>query len=296
VRAAVLRLGRAIVQRAAEARAPQPGRAGWQARLELDFAHRGERTVLGRRRHEGPLMVQSAFYPEGAPCHVYLLHPPGGLVGGDELDLRVHAGPASHALLTTPAAGKFYRSDGRICRVRQRLRVAGGATLEWLPGESIVFQGARCVLDSRIDLEPGARLLAWEAWGLGRPACGEGFDAGSFRQHQELWLDGRPLLVERNEAVAGSAWLGGAWGLGGHVAAATLLAYPGDARGLDAARRATGVDDGIRAAAGMLDGLLVCRVLARGLLALRTQIERWWRALRPLITGCAATPPRVWAT
>lgn len=279
-----------------DVRALQPARTGWQARIELDFEHRGERTVMGRKRHQGPLMVQSAFYPEGGPCHVYLLHPPGGLVGGDELDVQVHAAPASHVLLTTPAAGKFYRSDGRVCRVRQRLRVAGGATLEWLPAESIVFQGARCVQDSRIDLEPGARLLAWEAWVLGRPACGEGFEAGSFRQRQELWLDGRPLLVERNEAVAGSPWLGGHWGLARHVAAATLLAYPGDAHGLRAARQVIDASDGIRAAAGVLDGLLVCRVLASSLIALRAQLECWWRALRPLVTGRAAVAPRVWAT
>ena len=270
--------------------------AGWRACIELDFERRGERTVLARRRHQGPLMVQSAFYPEGGTCHVYLLHPPGGLVGGDELRLEVHAAPASHALLTTPAAGKFYRSDGARSRLTQRMRVARGATLEWLPAESIVFQGARCVLDSRIELESGARLLAWEAWVLGRPASGEAFHAGSFRQCQELWLDRRPLLVERNDAIGGSAWLRGAWGLAGRAAAATLLAYPGDEQAVQAARRAIGGGSEVFAAASVLDGLLVCRVLAGGLLELRAQLERWWHALRPLITGRVAVAPRIWAT
>lgn len=251
---------------------------------------------MARRRHAGPLLVQSAFYPEGGTCHVYVLHPPGGLVGGDELRIDVQAAPASHALLTTPAAGKFYRSDGRVSRLEQRMRVARDATLEWLPAESIVFQGARCVLDSRIELESGARLLAWEAWVLGRPACDEAFHTGSFRQRQELRLDGRPVLVERNDAVAGSAWLTSAWGLAGHVAAATLLAYPGDADALHTARDAIDASDDVVAAVSVLDGLLVCRVLASSLLPLRAQLERWWRVLRPLITGRVAVPPRVWAT
>ena len=281
---------------APEARAAPVDAAGWQACLELDFAHRGERTVMVRRRHQGPLMVQSPFYPEGGTCHVYVLHPPGGVVAGDALRIDINARAGSQVLLTTPAAGKFYRSDGPLARLTQRIRIAHGATLEWLPAESIVFRGARCTVDSRIDLDPGARLLAWEAWVLGRPACGETFDAGSFRQQQSVWVAGRPLLIERNHALAGSAWLGGAWGLANHAAAATMLAYPGGEQALQAARQAIVHARGVQAAASVVDGLLVCRVLAYELHELRAQIERWWRALRALITGREAVAPRVWST
>ncbi len=272
-------------------------RTGWDARLELTFQRRDTRTVLARRRHEGPLMVQSPFYPEGAPCHVYLLHPPGGLVAGDRLDVQVRAEPASHALVTTPAASKLYRSEGAEAVVRQQLAVCRDAILEWLPGESIVFDGARCDLGTGVDLEPGARLLAWESWILGRPACQEVFARGRFRQRLEVRLDGVPLLVERNAADGGSPWLSQPWGLGGRAAAGTLVAWPADATCADAARDAAARVPG-EALTGvtLVDGLLVCRALAAGLAALRARLEAWWRILRPRVAGRDAVAPRVWAT
>src|SRR5262245_10241542 len=100
---------------------PREGRAGWEASLDLKFAARGARTVLARRASVGPLVVQRPFYPEGGVAHVYLVHPPGGVVGGDQLRLSVLAEEGAHALLTTPAATKFYRSDGRVARQRQEI-------------------------------------------------------------------------------------------------------------------------------------------------------------------------------
>src|SRR3954471_15398906 len=89
-------------------------RAGWEASLDLEFATQGTRTFLARRASVGPLVVQRPFYPEGDVCHVYVVHPPGGVVGGDRLDLNIRARSGAHALITTPAATKFYRSDGRV--------------------------------------------------------------------------------------------------------------------------------------------------------------------------------------
>src|SRR6478735_7509296 len=87
--------------------------AGWRATLTLGFERRAERTVLARREHDGPLVVQKSLHPEGpGTCHAIVVHPPSGLVGGDELELRVGVGRDAHALLTTPGAGRFYRSAG----------------------------------------------------------------------------------------------------------------------------------------------------------------------------------------
>ena len=118
----------------------EPSAACWRARLELGFdQHRGI-TRLGHRKRFGPLAVQRPFYPEGAPCHVYLLHPPGGVVGGDQLDIDITLGENCQALITTPGAAKFYRSEGSVAQQQISMQLAPGAELEWLPQENILFR------------------------------------------------------------------------------------------------------------------------------------------------------------
>ena len=132
---------------------------------------RGERTVLARRRHHGPLVVQRPFYPEpNGTCHLYVLHPPGGVVGGDRLsvDVRLARG-AARALLTTPAAAKFYRTQGLRAAQRLHMRVGAGSRLEWLPQENIVYRrGGHRARDARRARQPArsrsaGTSLAWAA-------------------------------------------------------------------------------------------------------------------------------------
>ena len=144
---------------------------GWQAALDLGFAREDGATRLARRAHRGPLVVQRPFLPEGpGVCHVYLLHPPGGLVGGDELTIDVEVDAGAHALVTTPAAGKVYRTTGAAARQTQRLRVADGATLEWLPQEAILYDGARATLETRVELGAARRFIGIDAVCFGLPA------------------------------------------------------------------------------------------------------------------------------
>lgn len=269
---------------------------GWLGRMELGFDTVRGRTVPVHRSHAGPLVVQSPFYPEGPVCHLYLLHPPGGVVGGDELRVEAALAPATHVLMTTPAATKLYRSAGALARVRQSLRLDDGACLEWLPQETLAFAGARAQLRTRVHLHGTARFLGWEAVGLGRPAGGEAFDHGMLRQDLELWHDGMPLMVERNALDASSALLHEAWGLSGYRSLATLLACPAEEHLLCAARRAMADFDPGRAAATLVDGVLACRVLGHDLLAIRGLLLRLWRTLRPLLMHREAVPPRIWAT
>lgn len=271
------------------------GDDGWLGELELAFQPGPRRTILKRRRHLGPFVVQSPFYPEGGTCHAYLLHPPGGLVGGDRLHLDVRCASGSHALLTTPAAGKIYRSAGPRTLIRQHLAVASGAALEFLPTETILFDGAHARARTHLELRSGARVVAWDAWVMGRPASGEGFDHGQVQQSLELSIDGRPLLLESNAIEGGGRWLHAPWGLGARPACVTLLACPADEHALTLARRATGVP-GCDAAVTLVDGVLVSRAIAASLVALRRQMERWWQALRPAVIGREAVAPRVWAT
>lgn len=264
--------------------------AGWSAQLQLRFVRRDAVTRLGARRHFGPLLVQRPFYPEGAPCHVYVLHPPGGIVAGDRLELDIQLEPGSHALLTMPGASKFYRSIGPTARLAQRFHLATGSTLEWLPQDSIFFSGARASLDSRFTLEPGARLLAWETLCLGRPVMGERFDQGALDSRLRIELPDEVGLHERLRLEGGRLDK-----LGGHPLLATFCAAPADQAVLEQVRPL--LDELANpAGATLLGSLLVIRVLDHDNQHLQRTLQRLWHVLRPAVLGLAACPPRIWAT
>jgi len=276
------------------------------ATLELEFAASSGATILARRAHTGPLAVQRPFFPEGREvCHVYLLHPPGGLVGGDQLRVDVRVGSGAHALVTTPAATKLYRTTGATARQEQRLRVAAGGALEWLPQETILYDGADAVLRTRVDLEAGARFVGAEVLCFGLPARDEGFSRGRCRQALEIWRGGRPLLVERGRLDGASPVHAARWGLGGAPVLGSLVAVPAPDKELLAALRAqaealsagdlgaaTVLGDGDRAPAQ----LLAVRYLGASVERAHAFLQRAWRLLRPALLGRPAEPPRIWAT
>lgn len=281
--------------------------AGWHAALALDFRHAGDRTVLAARRHEGPFCVQRPFHPGDGVCHTYLLHPPGGLAGGDRLvlDARVAAGAA--ALLTTPAATKLYRSDGAPSVVVQSLRVERGASLEWLPLETMLFGGSRARIETHVDLERSARFIGWELTSLGRPLSLDAYATGSVVQRTRIALDGAPLLSERLAFAAGDALLDADYGLAGRRVWGALYACPADATVLATARAALGElgalgtlgaerADDARCGATLIDELLVVRYLGTRHEAARTALESVWAAIRAAIIGRAPCPPRIWRT
>ena len=270
---------------------------GWRAHLDLGFARQGERTVLARRAHSGPLTVQRPFYPEGpaGACHVYLLHPPGGVVGGDLLDVAVHAGPDSRVLITTPAANKLYRSAGPCAQLTQTLRVDAGAQLEWLPQPTIAFAGLHARVTTRVDLAPGGRFIGWEILCLGRPDSGERY-AGTLGMALELWQDGAPLWLERAR-YDGTTLLDAPFGLRGHCVSATLLATPLTAPDVqDAVRAAMEAHERVLAGVSTVDGVLALRVLGSQAQPVQRALADAWAALRPAVLGRAALAPRIWAT
>src|SRR5438105_4611120 len=161
--------------------------ARWHARLALAFAHERGRTVLASRAHAGPLRVQKPFYPEGdAVCQVVVVHPPGGIAGGDDLALTLDLAPRAHAQITLPAATKWYRSAGDTAVQRIEATLAPDSVLEWLPQGAIVFDGARADSTLRFTLTSGARVIAWELVCLGRHAARERFATGRWRQRFEI--------------------------------------------------------------------------------------------------------------
>ncbi|MFZ1324585.1 MAG: urease accessory protein UreD [Candidatus Contendobacter sp.] len=274
---------------------------GWQARLTLDFRRDAGRTVLARCAHQGPLRVQRSFYPEGQSlCHVALLHPPGGVVGGDELRIDAILDPGSHALITTPAAGKFYRSAGPWALQSQRLTVAADAALEWLPQETIVYDGARVHALTRVELQGNARFLGWEIVCLGRPAAGERFTNGCYRQDFELWRDGEPLYLERGRYDGGVPVLNAAWGLQSQPVFATLVCAGSPPGAVDGIRfsweELKATRGGELATATQLDGALICRYLGPSAMRARRFFVLAWGLLRPALLGRPPCPSRFWAT
>ncbi|MBK1873778.1 MULTISPECIES: urease accessory protein UreD [unclassified Marinobacter] len=276
----------------------------WAASLTLGFCARADGDVSITRmttaRHYGPLRVQRPFYPEGRDgcCHVYLLHPPGGVASGDSLNIDVNVGEGAHTLLTTPAANKLYRADsnGVAWSQHTQLKVANGGTLEWLPQETLAFDGSRGEQTLIIDLQDNAKCLGWEILGLGRPASELPFASGYLEQGFKLTRNGRPLWLERQRIDPGHPRFTGKWGQGGATVHATMWAV--------------GLSDPEEAVQALREHMqasshwaVTCR---RGVILLRylgTERNQVWDLfqqardlLRPRLTGHKAIVPRIWLT
>ncbi len=171
-------------------------REGWQASLNLAFSSTAKKTILSHREQRGPLAVQRPLYPEGAICHCYLLHPPGGVVGGDTLSINVDVKSNAHALITTPGATKFYASQQPTATQHIHLKVENGSTLEWFPLENIFFSGAIARLNTRIDIDDDAQFMGWEMHCFGRPALKEGFLTGKLSGKTQIFINNKPILIE----------------------------------------------------------------------------------------------------
>jgi urease accessory protein len=277
-----------------------PASRGWDARLALGFARRGEQTVLARRTHRGPLVVQKALHPEGpGVCQAIVVHPPGGIAGGDRLALALDVDVRAHAQLTTPGAAKWYRTTGAPACQSLAARVGAGATLEWLPQEAIVFDGARAEVATVVTLAADATFLGWDIVCLGRTASGETFRHGSYRQRFDLVRDGALIWAERIALTGGSRLASSLVGLNGcpmfgtFVVAATAI--PDDV--IAAWRRIVPVNAAAtEGAVTQLPGVLVARCRGHSAEAARQWFAALWTVARPALCGRAAVPPRIWTT
>jgi urease accessory protein len=271
----------------------------WLAELALRFARTGERTVLGAVRHHGPLRIQKALYPEGPElCHAIVLHPPSGICGGDHLHIDVDIGPDAQALLTTPGAGKWYRSAGALAEQVVNLKVSRGGTLEWLPQESIVFAGAQARMSTTVELDEGARYVGVETLCLGRRASGETFSRGALQLATDIRIAGVPLWRERGRIEGGSALLDSPIGLAGFSVCSTVIAAGADvdADTLAACRQATPSESGAQFGVTAMPQLFVGRYLGHSAESARHWFIELWRALRPAFIGREMVVPRIWST
>lgn len=272
----------------------------WHARLGLAYVREGGRSVA-RFTHEGPLRILQSLWPEGdATCHNVLVHPPGGLVGGDVLQVHVTAGPGSHGLVTTPGASRFYRSDGDAAVQDVRLQLDAGARLEWMPLEAICYSGCRAENRLRMELAPGAELLGWDIAALGLPQANQPFLRGELLQHIELaqaWLERGRIAADDARLLDGPLGLAGQRCLASlFFAAGTPIARPRRAALLEAARAVMETHALARSAGATAAGqqVVVVRVLAplvEPALQLLQAIRRAWR---PLAWNLPPTEPRGW--
>jgi urease accessory protein len=268
--------------------------AGWLARLELELAYQDGASVVVRNRHQGPLRVQKPLYPEGRQTvHAILVHPPGGIRAGDRLEVDVRVRPAAHAFLTSPGAAKWYRGDDGPARQSVQLSAGDGAALEWMPQETIYFDGARAHQRHTVHLGAGARYIGCEVMCFGRQASGERFERGQVRMHSEIWRGSQLMWYEQARLDAGSESLTGLFGLDGGTVCATLIAV-GPA--LPAA-----LQEQIRAldpllAASQLKSVFIARLLCSDSEHARRVMTLAWQLLRPHLLGRPALHPRIWAT
>ena len=271
---------------------------GWQAQLSLLFDLSGEKTILRNQQHKGPLLVQRPFYPEGDnTCHTYILHPPGGVVGGDILNMDIEANSGAHALITTPAAGKFYRSSGPFARQDQVIKISSNAIIEWLPQETIIYNGAKSQISTRVELDEGAHFLGWEITCLGLPASDQKFTQGVLKQHFEVWQQGKPLLVERSCYEGQSQALTSRWGLASFRVVGTLVCTNDNPGVVEKIRFALKDQvNGELFSVTIISGLVVCRYLGPEAYRARFFFAKTWEILRPTVFSRPACHPRIWQT
>ncbi|MDQ6680818.1 MAG: urease accessory protein UreD [Pseudomonadota bacterium] len=275
---------------------------GWHGHLQLNYRLAAERTVL-HDRHEGPLRVLRSLYPEGpAVCHNVLVHPPGGIAGGEVLDVDVAVAPGAHALVTTAGATRFYRTSGEVATQALTARVEAGARLEWLPLETIAFSGCRAENSVRFELAAGAEAIGWDVLALGLPASDQPFERGRYTQSIELpgrWLERGAIDAADHRLLASPLGFDGRRAIGTlwFAAGVPIEATRRDAL-LEAARAVIGIDALSRTAGATAPQpqVVVVRALAPSVEPLLDLLTHVWRKWRPEAWGLAATPPRVWRT
>lgn len=277
--------------------------SNWQASLSLRLEKRSRGTRLVENVHSGPLRVQRPFYPEGKDvAHVYLLHPPGGLVSGDELNINVEIGQRAACLLTTPGAGRVYRAraDKTLQIQRVTLKLDDDASFEWLPLETILFDGAHAELNTEVHLGPGARFVGWEVTSLGLPVNGIEFSTGNLKQSFRVYQSGIPKVIERfvvdpgirnpypllagtqNKPISGFFVAGPFEQLSDELYAA-VRTIPQEGRSYVA---------GISKVGEFLVGRYLGECSEQG----RNIFEYWWQLLRPELLNRTACAPRIWLT
>ncbi|MBK1987952.1 urease accessory protein UreD [Sphaerospermopsis aphanizomenoides BCCUSP55] len=267
----------------------------WHGTLNLVYAKRQDSTQLIYNHNQAPLKIQRPFYPEGKEiCHSIILHTAGGVVGGDKLTSQIHLQPHSQVLITTAAANKIYRSNGLQARQNINIQINAGAYLEYLPQETIIFNGAVYRQDVRIELDEKASFLGWEITRLGRTARGEKFVQGEMRSHTEIWRNNQPLWIDRQIIPGNEQIFHSPHGLGGNPVIGTLvfIGVPISQEIIEQARSL--ITQSMFAGVTRLEYGLLCRYRGNSTSEVRKWFTNIWQMLRVSCLNRGNCIPRVW--
>jgi urease accessory protein len=257
--------------------------------LRLTLKAREGRTEAFEAYQEGAAKVRFPRVEAGEPFEATLINTSGGITGGDRFSWTIAAGTGASATISGQAAERIYRRSAGVARIETTITVGDGASLAWLPQETIVFDRSAMRRTLTAEVHPNGRLLAAEAIVLGRAAMGEAARAVSVYDRWRVTRGGRILFADalRLEGDTVATLAGGATG-GGARATATLILVAEDAEAqLDVAREAAAAAHG-EAGASAWNGLLTARFLAPDGQTLRADLTRLITALR------RTNMPRVW--
>jgi urease accessory protein len=258
-----------------------------RGRLGLAAERIAGQSVATEVDEEGPLRLRFPRVAAAGVLEGIIVNTGGGIAGGDRLEFDITAGEGTRVALTSQAAEKIYRSDGADASISVQLRAAAGASLAWVPQESILFDGARVVRRIDAEVAADATLTICESVVFGRTAMNETVALGLLRDRWRVHRDGKLIFADAltlDGAIANILWRPAI--AAGACAVATVLQVASEAEAkIDAVRAAL---DGIEAGASAFDGMLVVRILAPDSLSLRT-------AILATLAALGADPPRAFA-
>ena len=272
----------------------------WRGSISLETRKIRGSTRLSSFKHEGPLRVQRPFLQDDGSCHIYLIHPPGGVVGGDSLLVHFEGHEKTNTVITSSAASKFYSCEGGLPdqKVSQDFKIGKGSLLEWVPQENIFFEGAKTNLTNNITLFGESCFLGWEIMVLGRKGSDKKRFAGALRSSTNIVKDG--CLIHRDFFEYSPKMDSSSWGLQGKHVLGSLIATSGYIE-----------DDGfsrlVSAVLAKIEGDSFGGTKKKGLFLLRylgSSVEEckhgFWVAREALhqngalMLGCDGERPRIW--
>ena len=268
----------------------------WPASLDIEFSVRPEKTVPSKIKHFGPLRVQRPFYPEkDGCCHLYLLHPPGGVVGGDVLKIDIVANTKSKSLVTTPGATKIYRSNIQS-KIYQTINLKEESILEWMPQETILFNEAQTSINTEVHLSLTSQIFFWDILCLGLPVNNEKFTIGNCRQSLKVFRGNNPVLIENNDFEGGSELMSARWGMRGFYINAIAVMTSSSFVIVDKIRSLVESGEDFLFSVTQKQGLIICRYMGDSVDQAKLCFREAWAVWRDCELEKEVVVPRIWGT